>query len=190
MEETIVPLQRVKKVIGLEAVSSTQDLALELAQKGEPSATLVLACEQTAARRQDGTRFAAAEGGVYFTLILRPSQNEGAAASLARQAALAAADTLGEMFAVRTKVKPDHSVLAWDGKNRQWKSRTAKGRSPVFGFGSVQGHSVRRAVTGSLLAALLAGIRPPSRVSSTLRAIRITAPPTGRTAFTSLELAR
>lgn len=121
MEETIVPLQRVKKVIGLEVISSTQDLALELAQKGEPSATLVLACEQTAARRQDGTRFAAAEGGVYFTLILRPSQNEGAASSLARQAALAAADTLGEMFAVRTKVKPDHSVLAWDGKNRQWK---------------------------------------------------------------------
>lgn len=59
MEETIVPLQRVKKVIGLEVISSTQDLALELAQKGEPSATLVLACEQTAARRQDGTRFAA-----------------------------------------------------------------------------------------------------------------------------------
>ena len=43
MEETTFPLQCVTKVIGLETLDSTQDLAYELAQKGEPDGTLVLA---------------------------------------------------------------------------------------------------------------------------------------------------
>ena len=44
MEETTIPLQSVTKVIGLELVDSTQTLAKELAERGEPEGTLVLAC--------------------------------------------------------------------------------------------------------------------------------------------------
>ena len=47
-------------------------------------------------------------------------------------------------------------------------------------------YSVRRAVTGSLFAALREGMRPPSRVRITLNRIRITAGTTGRNALTSL----
>ena len=74
----------VKRVIGLELAQSTQDLALELAQRGEEEGTMVLACQQTAARKQDGSRFAAGEGGVYFTLILRPAKADLCALSLSR----------------------------------------------------------------------------------------------------------
>lgn len=121
MEETTFPLQCVTKVIGLETLDSTQDLAYELAQKGEPDGTLVLACEQTAARCQDGRAFSAGEGGVYFTLILRPQKKDLCAQSLCLQAAQAAADMLADMFGVKTKVKAPNAVLAWDTKTRKWK---------------------------------------------------------------------
>ena len=52
------------------------------------------------------------------------------------------------------------------------------------------GYSVRSAVTGSLLAAFLEGIRPPSSVSSTLKPISMTAGTTGSTALTSAVPAR
>lgn len=121
MEETILPLKSVQKVIGLETVSSTQDLALELARNGEPEGTLVLACEQTAARRHEGTRFHAAEGGVYFTLILRPERTDLCAASLSRRAVRSVADALTELFGIKTKIKEPNAVLAWDTKAKKWK---------------------------------------------------------------------
>ena len=45
-------------------------------------------------------------------------------------------------------------------------------------------YSVRSAVTGSLLAAFLEGINPPSNVSTTLKRIRTIAGTTGRIALT------
>ncbi len=121
MEETTFPLQSVTKVIGLERVDSTQDLAYALAQKGEPDGTLVLACEQTAARCQSGEAFSAGEGGVYFTLILRPEKADLCALSLSKQAAQAAADMLAEVFGLKTKIKVPNTVLAWEPKSRKWK---------------------------------------------------------------------
>lgn len=121
MAETTIPLQSVTKVIGLETLGSTQDLAYELAQKGEPDGTLVLACEQTAARCQSGCVFSAGEGGVYFTLILRPQKAALCALSLSKHAAQAAADMLAEVFEIKTKVKAPHAVLAWEPKTRKWK---------------------------------------------------------------------
>lgn len=125
MEETKIPLKCVKKVIGLELAQSTQDLALELAQRGEEEGTMVLACQQTAARKQDGSRFAAGEGGVYFTLILRPAKADLCALSLSRQAAQAVAEALAQAYGIKTKVKLPNEVLAWDGKTRQWKQIAA-----------------------------------------------------------------
>ena len=125
MEEITLPLQCVKKVIGLERVDSTQDLARLLAQKGEAEGTLVLACEQTAARRLDGSRCAAGEGGVYFTLILRPEKKDLCARSLTRQTVQAVAEALAEAYGIKTKIHQPNRVLAWDGKARQWKEIAA-----------------------------------------------------------------
>lgn len=121
MEETTLPLQCVKKVIGLEKLDSTQNLAFVLAQQGEPDGTLVLACEQTAARCQNGGTFSAGEGGVYFTLILRPERADLCALSLSKQALQAAADMLAEVCGVKTKIKGSNAVLAWEPKSRKWK---------------------------------------------------------------------
>ena len=108
MAETIFPLQSVTKVIGLERVDSTQALAAELALKGEPEGTLVLACEQTEAFGRDGQPFYSAEGGVYFTLLLRPNKPEDDF-------------TLTAIFEIRTKATNEGDVLAWDKNAHKWK---------------------------------------------------------------------
>lgn len=121
MEERKLPLQSVTKVIGLECVPSTQSVAEELACAGEQDGTLVLACGQTAAYGRDGRPFSAAEGGVYFTLILRPNKPVSGLGALAEKAASAAAQTVSSVFDVKTKATADGDVLAWEPKNRKWK---------------------------------------------------------------------
>ena len=65
------------------------------------------------------------EGGVYFTLILRPAKADLCAQSLSRQAAQAVAEALAQAYGIKTKVKLPNEVLAWDGKTRQWKQIAA-----------------------------------------------------------------
>lgn len=121
MEERQLPLQSVTKVIGLETVPSTQALAEELASAGEQEGTLVLACEQTSSYGRDGLPFPAAEGGVYFTLVLRPNKPVSALESLAEKTAEAASFTVSSVFGVKTKAAANGDVLAWVAKDRKWK---------------------------------------------------------------------
>ncbi|MCQ2410603.1 MAG: biotin--[acetyl-CoA-carboxylase] ligase [Elusimicrobiaceae bacterium] len=121
MQDTLT-VKSVTKVIGLESVDSTQTLAKELALSGEPEGTLVLACCQTAGRGRYDRAFSSEEGGVYFTLILRPKNKPAACnASLSVRTGEALAQTLNRLFDIKTKVKLPNDVLAWDAKNRQWK---------------------------------------------------------------------
>jgi BirA family transcriptional regulator, biotin operon repressor / biotin---[acetyl-CoA-carboxylase] ligase len=58
----------------LETVSSTQDVAHELAAAGAPAGTLVLANEQTSGRGRHGRQWTSKPGaGVWLTLIERPT---------------------------------------------------------------------------------------------------------------------
>ncbi len=121
MAETTFPLQSVTKVIGLERVDSTQALAAELALKGEPEGTLVLACEQTEAFGRDGQPFYSAEGGVYFTLLLRPNKTEEALPDLGEKMAEVIAQTLTSIFEIKAKATADGDTLVWDKAAHKWK---------------------------------------------------------------------
>ena len=116
-----LPIPAVQKVIGLETVDSTQTLAKELALNGEPEGTLVLACRQTAGRGRYDRSFSSEEGGVYFTLILRPRKPSACNASLSVAVGKALAETLQQVFEIKTKVKIPNDVLAWEEKSRSWK---------------------------------------------------------------------
>ena len=121
MTKTQLPLYAVQKVIGLETVDSTQTLAKELALNGEPEGTLVLACRQTAGRGRYERSFSSEEGGVYFTLILRPEKPSSCNASLSVAVGKALAETLQRVFNIKTKVKFPNDVLAWEEKTHKWK---------------------------------------------------------------------
>lgn len=121
MDEIKIPLQSVKKTIGFENIPSTQTLAKELALQGEEEGTLVLAVRQSAARGRYERVFSAEDGGVYFTLILRPNKSAEANALLSRRVGQAVAETLSEAYGIKTKIKEPNDVLAWDAKTRKWK---------------------------------------------------------------------
>jgi len=121
MKEISLPLQSVRKVIGLESVDSTQTLAKNLAVNGEPDGTLVLACQQTGGRGQYDRNFDSQEGGVYFTLVLRPQKPASANVSLSKHTGEAVAETLQTVFGLKTKIKYPNDVLVWETKTRKWK---------------------------------------------------------------------
>ena len=120
MQNTL-SVKAVTKVIGLESVDSTQNVAKELALCGEPEGTMVLACTQTAGRGRYDRTFDSGEGGVYFTLVLRPQKPAACNASLSVRVGEAVAKTLTEMFGFKTKIKEPNDVLAWDNTARKWK---------------------------------------------------------------------
>ena len=120
MQDTL-PVKAVTKVIGLEKVDSTQNIAKELALCGEPEGTMVLACTQTAGRGRYERSFDSGQGGVYFTLILRPQKPAACNASLSVRVGEAVAKTLTKLFDIKTKIKEPNDVLAWDNNVRKWK---------------------------------------------------------------------
>lgn len=121
MQETQIPVQTVEKVIGLEVVDSTNNVAKELAEQGESANTMVLACRQTNGRGRFERTFSAEEGGVYFTLILRPHACPSRNQSFSIKAAQAVSEALNALFEIKTKIKAPNDVLAWDAKSRSWK---------------------------------------------------------------------
>jgi len=90
-------------------LGSTQDLARRLARAGAPEGTVVLAGRQTAGRGRLGRSFMSPRGGLYFTVVLRPSQED--LRPLPIVAALAVARGLEQVAGLRTGLKWPNDVL-------------------------------------------------------------------------------
>jgi len=94
--------------------SSTNDLAREMAEKGEPEGTVVLCAEQTAGRGTKGRAwFSAAGKGLYLSIILRPGSPGLALIPLL--AGVAVAEAVLESCGVRPGLKWPND-LVWEGK--------------------------------------------------------------------------
>lgn len=117
--ETTFTLQSVQKVIGVEETQDTHLLARELAATQE-DATLILACNQTTAHAVTGEKLPSGEGGVYFTLILKPVRPIRAE-KLSRALDYALGDVLAQIFELNVKQGPQNSVLVWDKSSRSYK---------------------------------------------------------------------
>lgn len=95
-----------------ERIGSTSDRLKELARDGAAAWTVVLADEQTAGRGRLGRPWSSPAGGLYLSVLLRPS---GASAGLVPLAAgVAVAEALGG-FGVRSHLKWPNDVLV-DGR--------------------------------------------------------------------------
>ena len=94
-------------------IASTQDEAKRLAEAGSPEGTLVWADVQTAGRGRMSRRWKSAQGGLYLSLILRPSFTPGRLAALSLWAADAAARAIRERTGLVCVVKPPNDVLAY-----------------------------------------------------------------------------
>ena len=105
-------LPGVRRIIHRRRLASTQTLARRLADEGAPAWTLVWADRQTRGRGRMDRRWSSAEGGLYFSLILRPRVAPAELARMSVQAGRACARTLGKLSGLRMRVKLPNDVLA------------------------------------------------------------------------------
>jgi BirA family biotin operon repressor/biotin-[acetyl-CoA-carboxylase] ligase len=91
------------------ALSSTQDLARELARAGAAEGTVVLAGRQTAGQGRLGRYWVSPAGGLYLTVVLRPPAEHLKA--LVIVAALAVARAIERLAGLETSLKWPNDVL-------------------------------------------------------------------------------
>lgn len=91
--------------------SSTMDTARELAQRGAPEGTIVIAETQNLGRGRLTREWHSPRGGIYFTLILRPEMSPAYAPRINLMAGVAAAATIRNLFALKAELKWPNDVL-------------------------------------------------------------------------------
>ena len=106
---------REQKIHYFEEVTSTMDIARDLARKGCPDFTTVIAGRQKKGRGRLKRSWLSAEGGLYFTMVLRPEIPPGLTPRISFSASLIMARTLREMFGINAGVKWPNDILV-DGR--------------------------------------------------------------------------
>jgi BirA family biotin operon repressor/biotin-[acetyl-CoA-carboxylase] ligase len=97
-----------------EEVGSTQQRALELAREGAPHGTLVVSKVQTGGRGRLGRRWGSPAGGLWMSLVLRPSVSARVAVRTTQTAAVGIAKAL-RAFGVEARIKWPNDLLV-DGR--------------------------------------------------------------------------
>ena len=110
-------LPGIAQLLRLSSTDSTQTVARFLAEQGAPDLTLVWADRQTAGRGRLKRRWTSRSGGLYFSLILRPSFAPSRLADLSLAMAGAAAEALAST-GIATAVKPPNDVIGSRGRRR------------------------------------------------------------------------
>lgn len=104
-------------VVLFDRVTSTQDEARRLLTRGAPHGTLVLADEQTGGRGRRGRAWASPRGGgVWATIVLRPSFPATEAPWLTLAGALAICETARAVGIVRAAIKWPNDVIVEERK--------------------------------------------------------------------------
>jgi BirA family biotin operon repressor/biotin-[acetyl-CoA-carboxylase] ligase len=92
-------------------IGSTMDAARELARKGARGGTIVIAEAQTRGRGRLNRQWLSPEGGIYFTLILRPKISPAYAPRINLMASVAVAATIRHLFGLKAELKWPNDVL-------------------------------------------------------------------------------
>lgn len=97
----------VKEVLYFDTIDSTNTKAQELAEKGYPSGTLVVADKQESGKGRRGRSWVSPSGtGIFMTLMIKPDINPNNASMLTLVAALAVAKAI-------TSVTGEEALIKW-----------------------------------------------------------------------------
>ncbi len=105
-------LPGVSQLVRLTETDSTQTVARFLAEQGAPQGTLIWADKQTCGRGRLSRRWDSRPGGLYFSLILRPSFSHFRLPALSLETAQAVGHVLKTLSGRQHAVKPPHDVMA------------------------------------------------------------------------------
>lgn len=99
------------------AVSSTNDIAIRMAEEGAPEGTVVVAGEQTAGRGRHGRNWSSPAGeGLYISVILRPDLPFDRLWQMAFIAAVSAAEAIRQASGLEARIKWPNDILLNDRK--------------------------------------------------------------------------
>lgn len=93
------------------SLASTNDEAAELARGGCPEGVVVVADAQTAGRGRHGHTWASPPGGLYASIVLRPSLAPASLQILGLAAAVAACEAVEELCGIRLDIKWPNDLL-------------------------------------------------------------------------------
>ena len=92
-------------------VGSTMDVARELADRSAPEGTCIVADRQSGGRGRSGRRWESPPGGLYASLILRPSRPSDEWPSLSLVAGLALAETVHQWCRLDAQIRWPNDIL-------------------------------------------------------------------------------
>jgi len=92
-------------------VTSTNDVAKELAIKGAKEGTIVIAETQSRGRGRRGRKWISPEGGIWFSIILRLKIDPEDIFRLTLMAAAVVAKVINDMFTLKAEVKWPNDVM-------------------------------------------------------------------------------
>ncbi|HCC46549.1 MAG TPA: biotin--[acetyl-CoA-carboxylase] ligase [Elusimicrobia bacterium] len=113
-------LPGLSKIVCLDEVESTQAVGRELALEGTAEKTLVLAETQTAGKGRLGREWESGPGGIYMTLLLKPETGVKFLPHLSVLSGEAVAETITEIYGIKTRIKKPNDVYAWHPRRRKW----------------------------------------------------------------------
>lgn len=97
-------------------LTSTQNIAFQLAQKGAPEGTLIVAEEQTGARGRLGRFYFSPRGGVWFSLVLKPPLQPQLTLPISLMAGVAVAEALKGLSGLPLVLKWPNDIFVRDKK--------------------------------------------------------------------------
>lgn len=100
----------------LEAVTSTQDVAKDMASRGAPEGTVVVAKKQTQGRGRLGRKWFSPEGGLWFSVIMRPEIAPSEAPKITLLGAVSIARAVREVTELEAEIKWPNDILIKDQK--------------------------------------------------------------------------
>lgn len=100
------------EILYFDSIDSTNTKAQELAEKGYPSGTLVVADKQIAGKGRRGRNWESPSGcGIFMTLMLKPDINPNNASMLTLVSALAVAKALADITGKDAKIKWPNDIV-------------------------------------------------------------------------------
>jgi len=97
-------------------LSSTMDTAKEMARKNCPDFTVVIAGRQTSGRGRLNRQWVSDDGGLYFTMVLRPDIPVALSSRMNFLASLTMAYVLRQMYQIEAAVKWPNDILVQERK--------------------------------------------------------------------------
>ncbi len=113
--QKIAELLRRGGITMLETVASTNDYLRTLANAGAADGTTIVSLQQTAGKGRMGRAFFSPDGGLYWSILLRPPYSMEECLGLTPMAAVAACECIEEVFGVKAGIKWVNDLLL-DGK--------------------------------------------------------------------------